>query len=149
MNKRFPAVFMSAALLMAPVATLAEQHTVNMKNSGEKGAMVFEPGYLEAEPGDTVRFVAESGAHNSVSTEVPEGAQSWSGGINEEIEVTLKEEGVYVYKCTPHAMMNMAGVIQVGEPTNYDEAKATVEQMSSEASANKDRLSDYFSHVEK
>lgn len=149
MNKRFPAICMAAALLMAPVTTLAEQHTVKMKNSGDKGAMVFEPGYLEAEPGDTVRFVVAGGAHNSVSTEVPDGAQSWSGGINEEIEVTLKEEGIYVYECTPHATLNMTGVIQVGEPTNYDQAKATVEEMSSSAATNKDRLRDYFGQVEK
>ena len=33
--------------------------------------------------------------------------------MNQDIEVTLTEEGVYVYQCTPHNMMAMIGVIKV------------------------------------
>ena len=125
----------------------AAEHIVKMKNTGADGAMVFEPGYLEAEKGDTVKFVMTDPAHNSVSEAVPEGAESWSGQINQEITVTLDAEGVYVYKCTPHAPLNMAGIIKVGEPTNYDEAKAAVEQITASAATNKDRLTNYFSKV--
>jgi pseudoazurin len=141
---------MTAGLMAAAVSTsaLAEEHVVEMKNSGADGAMVFEPGYLEAEVGDTVKFVLTDPAHNSVSQAVPEGAESWSGQINEEITVTLDAEGVYVYNCTPHAPLNMAGVISVGEATNYDAAKAAVEKLTSSAATNKDRLSGYFANVE-
>ena len=137
------------AFVAMPLGAIAEEHIIEMKNSGDDGSMVFEPGYLEASPGDTVKFVATDPAHNSVSTAVPDGAESWSGALNEEITVTLSEEGVYVYKCTPHAVLNMAGIIRVGEPTNYDAAKAAVEDLSSNAAANKERLRGYFSNVNK
>ncbi|MDX1589931.1 MAG: pseudoazurin [Oleiphilaceae bacterium] len=127
----------------------AEQHIIKMKNMGKDGSMVFEPGYLEASPGDTVKFEATDPAHNSVSVAVPEGADSWSGKMNEEITITLSEEGVYVYQCTPHAPLNMAGVISVGEPTNYEAAKKAVEALSNGAATNKDRLKEYFSQVAK
>ena len=136
-------------LAIGSVQALAEQHTIKMKNMGDDGSMVFEPGYLEASPGDTVKFVATDPAHNSVSEAVPEGAESWSGNINEEITVTLSEEGVYVYKCVPHAALNMAGVIKVGDPANYDAARAAVAELSEAAVTNQDRLRGYFSKVPK
>lgn len=141
---------LTAGLLAATLSTgvFAAEHVVEMKNSGADGAMVFEPGYLEAEVGDTVTFVLTDPAHNSVSQAVPEGAESWSGEMNEEITVTLDAEGVYVYNCTPHAALNMAGIISVGNPTNYDEAKAAVEEQTSSAATNKDRLTDYFANIE-
>jgi hypothetical protein len=41
----------------------------------------------------------------------------------------------------------MAGVIQVGEAVNYDEAKAAVDKLTASAATNKDRLTGYFSKV--
>jgi len=139
----------TAGLLAATASTgaLAAEHVIEMKNSGADGAMVFEPGYLEAEIGDTVKFVLTNPAHNSVSQAVPDGAESWSGSINEEITVTLSEEGVYVYNCTPHAPLNMSGVIKVGDPVNYDEAEAAVEKLTAGAVTNKDRLTGYLDNV--
>lgn len=141
---------MTAGLVatMASGMAMAEEHVIKMKNSGDDGPMVFEPGYLEAEKGDTVKFEMTDPAHNSVSEVVPEGAESWSSDVNEEVTITLDEEGVYVYKCTPHAPLNMAGIIVVGEPTNYDEAEEGVKKLTEAASTNKDRLTDYFSQVE-
>ncbi|WP_150910989.1 pseudoazurin [Marinobacter halotolerans] len=140
---------LTAGLLAAALSTgaFAAEHIVKMKNSGADGAMVFEPGYLEAEKGDTVKFVLVDPAHNSVSVAVPEGTESWAGEMNKEITVTLGAEGVYVYKCTPHAPLNMAGVIKVGEPVNYDQAKAAVEKLTASAATNKERLTGYFSNV--
>jgi pseudoazurin len=109
--------------------------------------MLFEPGFVKAEPGDTVKFVLVGQAHNSASVEVPEGASGWQGGINDEITVTLDQEGVYVYNCTPHAALNMVGVIQVGEAINYDSAKAAAEKLIAASATNKDRLKQYFSNV--
>ena len=121
----------AVALTFISGVAMAAEHVVEMKNSGADGAMVFEPGFVKAEPGDTVKFVLVDPAHNSVSVEVPEGAEGWQGAMNEGITVTLNEEGVYVYKCTPHAALNMAGVIQVGEAVNYDSAKAAVDKLLS------------------
>lgn len=136
------------ALTLASGFTMAAEHVIEMKNSGADGAMVFEPGFVKAEPGDTVKFVLVDPAHNSASVAVPEGAEGWQGAMNQGITVTLNEEGVYVYKCTPHAALNMAGIIQVGEAVNYDEAKAAVDQLTAAAATNKDRLAGYFEQVQ-
>jgi pseudoazurin len=138
----------AVALTVASSVVMAAEHVVEMKNSGADGAMVFEPGFVKAKPGDTVKFVLVDPAHNSVSVAVPDGAEGWQGAMNQEVSVTLDEEGVYVYKCTPHAALNMAGVIQVGEPTNYDAAKAAVQELTAAAATNKDRLVGYFEQVE-
>jgi pseudoazurin len=139
----------AVALTVASSVVMAAEHVVEMKNSGADGAMVFEPGFVKAKPGDTVKFVLVDPAHNSVSVAVPDGAEGWQGAMNQEVSVTLDEEGVYVYKCTPHAALNMAGVIQVGEPTNYDAAKAAVQELTAAAATNKDRLVGYFEQVER
>ncbi|MFY3773886.1 pseudoazurin [Marinobacter salsuginis] len=141
--------FAAIGLALISGVAMAAEHVVEMKNSGADGAMVFEPGFVKAEPGDTVKFVLVDPAHNSVSVEVPEGAEGWQGAMNEGITVTLNEEGVYVYKCTPHAALNMAGVIQVGEAVNYDSAKAAVDELTAAAATNKDRLTGYFEQVQK
>ncbi|MTI99638.1 MAG: pseudoazurin [Marinobacter adhaerens] len=139
----------AVALTFISGVAMAAEHVVEMKNSSADGAMVFEPGFVKAEPGDTVKFDLVDPAHNSVSVEVPEGAEGWQGAMNEGITVTLNEEGVYVYKCTPHAALNMAGVIQVGEAVNYDSAKAAVDELTAAAATNKDRLTGYFEQVQK
>ncbi|SNB54394.1 pseudoazurin [Marinobacter sp. es.042] len=138
----------AVGLALISGVAMAAEHVVEMKNSGADGAMVFEPGFVKAEPGDTVKFVLVDPAHNSASVEVPEGAEGWQGAMNEGITVTLNEEGVYVYKCTPHAALNMAGVIQVGEAVNYDAAKAAVDKLTAAAATNKDRLTGYFEQVQ-
>ena len=38
--------------------------------------------------------------------------------------ITLDEEGVYGIKCTPHYAMGMVALIEVGEATNLEDAKA-------------------------
>lgn len=114
-----------AVMLAAGTATAAE-HEIRMLNKGEKGAMVFEPDFVQAEPGDTLRFVAVDKTHNaeSIAAMMPEGADNFKGKINEELTVTLTEEGVYGIKCTPHYAMGMVMVAVVGEPSNLEEAKA-------------------------
>jgi hypothetical protein len=43
---------------------------------------------------------------------------------------TFDKEGVYAYQCTPHAVMAMVGVIQVGEDkSNLDEVKIAASNM--------------------
>ncbi|WP_449284724.1 pseudoazurin [Marinobacter sp. PE14] len=148
MKLSFKHTVAAAALSMISGFAMAAEHVVEMKNSGADGAMVFEPGFVKAEPGDTVKFVLVDPAHNSVSVEVPEGAEGWQGAMNQGVTVTLSEEGVYVYKCTPHAALNMAGVIQVGEAVNYDAAKAAVDKLTAAAATNKDRLTGYFEQVQ-
>ncbi|XOZ34573.1 pseudoazurin [Halomonadaceae bacterium KBTZ08] len=134
-------------LALGAAQALAENHTVKMKNRGEDGNMVFEPGYLKASKGDTVTFLATDPSHNSVSDTVPEGAPTWNGAIDEEFTVTLSKEGVYVYKCVPHLKMNMTGIIQVGAPTNYGAAHEAVIEITEKTATNQDRLRGYFRQV--
>ncbi len=108
-------------------------HTIEMKNEGADGTMVFEPGVIKVSVGDTINFVLTDQLHNSASLPgmIPAGAEAWTGEINQEISITLDKEGVYVYNCTPHAMMAMVGVIQVGEASNINEIKSAANDLKS------------------
>ena len=97
---------------------LAETHEVKMLNKGSDGArMVFEPDFVQAAPGDMIRFVATDKGHNAETAKglIPEGADGFKGRINEEIEVTLDTEGVYGVICKPHYAMGMVMTIAVGD----------------------------------
>lgn len=107
---------------------MSADHQVKMLNKGDDGStMVFEPAFLKVEPGDTVTFIATDKGHNAetIRDMVPEGAEAFKGKINEEISVTLTQEGLYGYRCMPHYAMGMVGLIQVGDSTeNLEQIKA-------------------------
>jgi pseudoazurin len=124
---------MKKLILMAAAAALAfagpafaADHQVQMLNKGEKGAMVFQPDYIEAAPGDTVTFVPTDKGHDAETIKgmLPEGAEPFKGKMNQPITVTVEKEGVYGVKCTPHYGMGMVALIKVGQPTNAEEAAA-------------------------
>ena len=114
-----------AGLLLASAAQAAD-HQVQMLNKGEKGAMVFQPDYVAAAPGDTVTFVPTDKSHNveSIKDMLPEGAATFKGKMNEQITVTVDKEGVYGVKCLPHYGMGMVALVVVGKPVNLEQAKA-------------------------
>jgi pseudoazurin len=127
--------------------TFAVSHEVKMLNSGSEGFMVFEPAVLRAEVGDTITFKATDMAHNSASIVgmIPEGANSWNGAMSQDVTVTVNKEGVYVYQCTPHSMMAMVGVIQVGGSlSNMDSIQAKVASVKAGFVTNKERLDTYL-----
>lgn len=113
-----------AALVMAGGAQAAD-HEVQMLNKGEKGAMVFQPDFIQAAPGDTVTFVPTDKSHDAASIKgmIPEGAEPFKGKMSEKITVTVNAEGVYGVKCIPHYGMGMVALIVVGKPVNLEEAK--------------------------
>lgn len=125
------------------------EHEVRMLNSGADGIMVFEPAVLRISKGDTVNFKAVDMSHNSASLDgmIPVGAAPWNGALSQDISITFSEEGVYVYQCTPHAMMAMVGVIQVGEATNLESIKAEASQKKSIFISNTGRLDEYLSRL--
>jgi pseudoazurin len=133
------AVGLIAALSAAPAA--AETIEVEMLNKNEAGdLMVYEPMSVSIEPGDTVRFKAVDKGHNAQSVEgmIPEGADSFRGGINQEVEVTFEQEGTYVYKCLPHLYSGMVGVVKVGDHTkNLQAVRKKVSDLPKQA---RDRL---------
>jgi pseudoazurin len=112
--------------------------------------MVFEPAVLKINKGDTVNFISTDAAHNSASLPgmIPSGATSWSSELSQDISVTFDIEGLYAYQCTPHAVMAMVGVIQVGEnPSNLNQVMSQAENMKPMFLMNKDRLTDYISQL--
>ena len=125
------------------------EHVVKMLNMGDGGAMIFEPAVIKVSLGDTIHFKATDISHNSetISNMVPAGADGWMGALNEDISITIDTEGVYVYQCSPHAMLAMVGVIQVGEAVNLDDVKTAAQSMKSTFVSNSDRLDGYLAQL--
>ena len=140
-------ILVSLSLFLLSIPAFAADHEVKMLNNGAGGMMIFEPAVLNVSVGDTVKFVATDKAHNSKSVLTPAGATPWKGAMSKDISVTLNTEGVYVYECTPHKMMAMVGVIQVGEAVNLDEVKSAANQIKSTFVMNQERLDDYLSRL--
>ena len=134
-------VLFAVAMSIACGSGFAAEHRVKMANTGADGSMVFEPGFLRVAKGDTVKFIKVDPAHNSAAMVVPAGATAWKGKPDEEVSVTLNQEGVYIYVCDPHKVMAMAGVIQVGKPVNLVEAQKQADILSKGFVMSKDRLS--------
>jgi pseudoazurin len=115
-----------AAAAALPSVAKAAEFEVHMKNAGEAGPMVFEPGLTKIAVGDTVKFIPTDKGHNAETIRgmFPEGGTEFKGKINEEIDVTFTVPGVYGIKCTPHFAMGMVALVVVGDPVNVEEAKA-------------------------
>jgi pseudoazurin len=137
-----------AFLACTPFVNAAE-HTVKMLTSGSDGQiMVMEPGFLKIASGDTVNFVPSDPTHNAQSSISPDGAKDFSTPLGIETKVVFDQEGVYVYKCTPHQALGMFGIIQVGKAVNLAQAKAGIEALKPAIAMNKERLDQYLSKVE-
>ena len=135
------------ALATFSASTFAANYEVKMLDNGKDGGMVFEPGFLKAEVGDTVTFVPTNKGHWVQSKAVPEGAEKFLSKEDEEFTLTLNKEGVYVYVCPPHRMMNMSGIIQVGNAVNKEAAQTEVEKIEKRTTENKGRLFEYMEQV--
>ncbi len=102
---------------LSTLPSFAAEHIINMVNKGADGsAMVFEPSFVRAAVGDTVKFVPVDKGHFSVPLPGfwPEGVDQVKGKMNEEFVVTLAKDGMYGFKCTPHYAMGMVALVQVG-----------------------------------
>ncbi|CAM7680864.1 Pseudoazurin [Citrobacter portucalensis] len=116
-------------LLAFASSAFAQTHEVLMKNRGTGGPMIYEPDYLEIQPGDTVKFIRKHKSHNaaSIAELSPAGYPGFMGKIDEEIEVTYDNAGFYGIKCTPHYAQGMVMLIKVGDaslPESYRAFKA-------------------------
>ncbi len=128
----------------------AAEHQIKMLSSSNGKMMVFEPPVLEINRGDSVKWIASQPGHNSASINemLPPGAKPWEGNINQEISVKFDIEGVYGYKCTPHYVLGMVGIIIVGEPiSNLNPAKKFGLEEEKKFATNKDRFTKYFSKI--
>ena len=100
---------------------VAAEHVVKLMNDNGKGEyMVFEPSFVVAAPGDTIKFVAVDQFHNAETLpEIwPEGAAPFKGELSKDVTLTVEKEGVYGIKCEPHFPMGMMAMVLVGKPVN-------------------------------
>jgi pseudoazurin len=142
--------FLITLLLSFNLFAFAESYEVKMLNQGAEGYMVFEPAVLKIKKGDTVTFKATDAAHNSASIKgmIPSGAEEWNGKLSQDTTVTFNVEGVYGYQCTPHMMMAMVGIIEVGEnKTNLQSAQAAAKKIKAAFVMNQERLDEYLSQL--
>ena len=150
MGTLFKKIFIVIPVLLFSFDLFSEVHTVKMLNQGPTGVMVFEPAVLKINIGDTVTFVATDAAHNSASIPgmLPPNATAWNGQLSRDISVTFDIPGVYGYQCTPHAMMAMVGIIQVGDDlSNLQSVKNSASQFKTTFVMNQTRLDEYLSQL--
>lgn len=104
----------------------AAEHVIKMLNKSGNKQMQFEPAFTMAAPGDTIKFVSVDKGHSveSIAEMWPDGAKPVKGAISQDVTMTVDQEGVYGVKCTPHYLMGMVALIEVGKPTNLEKAKA-------------------------
>ncbi|MCG7626818.1 pseudoazurin [Epibacterium sp. MM17-32] len=136
---------MTAALVLAAGSVTAETIEVKMLNKGEAGAMVFEPAFVRAQPGDVVKFLPTDKGHNveDIKGMLPEGVSPFKSKFNVEYELPVEQEGLYGIKCTPHYGMGMVALIQVGEAVNLEAATGVKQRGKA-----KTRMADLIAQVE-
>ena len=128
----------------------AANYDVKMLNQGSTGVMVFEPAVLKINVGDTVTFKSIDAAHNSASIPgmIPAAASPWNGELSQDLTVSFDVAGIYGYQCTPHSMMAMVGVIEVGnDQSNMNEVKSAAQTFKSTFVMNQSRLDDYLAQI--
>ena len=134
-------------LLMINFNSFAENYEVKTLSNHNGQSMVFEPMFLKANPGDRVKFVPVDKGHTSQSLSIPKNAKSWKGITNQEIEVVLEKEGLYLYECQNHGIMGMIGLIQVGKASNRKEILDFYEKHKKKLIMHKDRLDKYLENL--
>lgn len=141
----FTKLIVAGVLACVTTASWAETYEVRMLNKGAAGAMVFEPAFVKAEPGDVIRFLPVDKGHNveSIDGMLPDGVESFKSKINEEFDLTVDQQGVFGVKCTPHYPMGMVALIQVGDAVNLDQAAAVTQKGKA-----KDHMASLLSQVE-
>lgn len=123
--KRLMLLAVAAVVAMAGAAG-ATEFEIKMLNKGVKGNFVFEPDFVRAEVGDTLKFIAVDKGHSAetIGGMLPEGAAGFKGKTNEEIVYTIDQEGVYGIKCAMHYSGGHVMLVVAGEPVNAEAAQA-------------------------
>ncbi len=126
----------------------AKDHEVKMLDIDLKGqTMVFEPGVLHIEVGDSVTFIPTHKSHWAKSVIVPEGAEKFESKLDEKATFRFDTEGVYIYECPPHRIMSMVGIIQVGKAVNKAKINEIVPKLERRVLNNQGRLSEYAKQI--
>ncbi len=144
-------IFQSVLFLMFSLMTTSAftaEYTVQLLTSGENGAMmIMNPGYIKINKGDVIKFVPSDSSHNAQSFSIPNGAKAFVTPMGKETQVRFEQDGVYLYKCLPHTVMGMLGVVQVGEAINIEQARSDWLAVKPTIAMNKERMDQYLSEV--
>ena len=121
-------------------------HVVKMLNEGNQGAMIFEPSFIKINTCDSITFEMTDAGHNAVTVAGPAGSTPFDTKYKPSTTVKFDVKGIYLYKCTPHAMMAMAGLIQVSDASNKEAMKTEIDKFESKVMMQpvKTRMSDIF-----
>tara|TARA_Y100000748_G_C15377826_1_gene442458 strand:- start:323 stop:778 length:456 start_codon:yes stop_codon:yes gene_type:complete len=133
-------------LLVSNYSFASDTHVVKMLNVGSQGAMVFEPAFIKINNGDSITFEMSDAGHNAVTVYGPKGSKPFDTEYAQSTTIKFDTNGLYLYQCTPHAIMAMAGIIQVSDSNNKDEMKIAIEKFEATVlvqNVNK-RMSDLF-----
>lgn len=122
--KLFGLAAVAGAMLAVPAA--ARDITVQMKNQGAAGMMVFEPSFVQANVGDKVHFVPTDSGHNAepIPGMLPDGVTEPAGAMGKEYVLTVSRPGLYGIKCKPHYSMGMVALVKAGKGTPANAAAA-------------------------
>ena len=128
MNKILKLSSVIFILLLSNISFGSETHIVKMLNNSEQGSMVFEPAFIKINKGDSITFEMTDAGHNAVTVAGPEGSTPFDTKYKPSTTVQFDTNGLYLYKCTPHAMMAMAGLIQVSDASNKEAMISAIEK---------------------
>ncbi len=102
-------------------------YTIDPEDSSQQH--VFKPRLVNAQVGDTIRFIPTEPSHqsSSIAAMLPDVARGWEGEVNDEVSYVLPAAGIYGFQCVPHYAAGMVGVVIVegeGKTDNLDNARA-------------------------
>ena len=147
MNKILKICSFAIILLSSNFVFGSETHIVKMLNNSDQGSMVFEPAFIKINKGDSITFEMTDAGHNAVTVASPNDSIPFDTEYKPSTTVQFDTNGIYLYQCTPHAMMAMAGLIQVSDTSNKDQVIKAIEKFESGVMMEpvKTRISDLFS----
>ena len=146
MNKILKLSSVIFILLLSNISFGSETHIVKMLNNSEQGSMVFEPAFIKINKGDSITFEMTDAGHNAVTVAAPNDSIPFDTEYKPSTTVQFDTNGLYLYKCTPHAMMAMAGLIQVSDASNKEAMISAIEKFEGTVMMPnvKTRVSDLF-----
>ena len=106
-------------------------HEVRMLNEGSSGAMVFEPSFIKINTCDSINFEMVDAGHNAETVAAPDGSVPFNTMYVKSTVIQFDTNGLYLYQCAPHAMMAMAGIIEVADSSNLDQMRSEIEKFES------------------
>ena len=124
--KNFYLIFMlvcfMGGMVLSAKAEEKEPLIIEMLNKRGKEKMLYGQDVAKIDVGQTITWTPDSKGHNVQFVSVPKGVEKVKSKLSKEFSYTFEQEGVYLYVCTPHAIMGMIGVVVVGESdVNLDE----------------------------